>query len=230
VKYRRLRELGLGAVVSAGSGPHLLAGEIISNVKWTTTMVVAFAVAFALGRGQWPGATAQAQAQAPALTALDYAELGQLINRYAYVIDTCSNNGYDYADLFAPDGFFAPEQGGKIGAKFQGREQLAAVSGGGSRGCKNVGWIVQGVKHIYVNHIITPAADGATGTVDMLMIGLNNDPFRIRHEGYYEDSYVKTAQGWKFRSRIHHVPPPSAVPPPAVPPPAGPAPLAPVQR
>jgi hypothetical protein len=86
------------------------------------------------------------------------------------------------------------------------------------------------VKHIYVNHIITPAADGATGTVDMLMIGLNNDPFRIRHEGYYEDSYVKTAQGWKFRSRIHHVPPPSAVPPPAVPPPAGPASLAPVQR
>jgi hypothetical protein len=189
--------------------------------------------------GQQPQSQPQSQPQrpgaaAPALTALDYIEIQHLVSKYALYIDTCSNNGYDYADLFAPDGFFAPEQGGKIGTKFQGREQLAAVSGGGSRGCKNVGWIVQGVKHIYVNHIITPAADGATGTVDMLMIGLNNDPFRIRHEGYYEDSYVKTAQGWKFRSRIHHVPPPSAVPPPAVPPPAvppaGPAPLAPVQR
>ena len=27
-------------------------------------------------------------------------------------IDTCSNNGYDYADLFAEDGFFAPFQNG----------------------------------------------------------------------------------------------------------------------
>ena len=174
------------------------------------------------GQAAQPQPQSQSQSQrpgaaAPALTALDYIEIQHLVSKYALYIDTCSNNGYDYADLFAADGFFAPEQGGKIGTKFQGREQLAAVSGGGSRGCKNVGWIVQGVKHIYVNHIVTPAADGATGTVDMLMIGLNNDPFRIRHEGFYEDSYVKTAQGWRFRSRIHHVPPPSAAPPPARP-------------
>ena len=151
-------------------------------------------------------------AQAPrpatvALTALDYFEIGQLASKYARFIDTCSNNGYDYADLFAADGYFAPEQNGTIGRKFQGREQLAAVSGGGTNGCKNVGWIVQGVKHLYVNHIIAPSADGgATGTVDMLMIGLNGDPLKIRHEGYYEDTYVKTAQGWRFTSRIHHVP------------------------
>jgi len=34
-----------------------------------------------------------------ALSALDYAEIGQLANRYALAIDTCSNIGYDYADL-----------------------------------------------------------------------------------------------------------------------------------
>ena len=39
--------------------------------------------------------------------------------------------------------------------QIQGRERLAEVSGGGSRGCKNVGWIKQGVKHLYVNHIIS---------------------------------------------------------------------------
>jgi len=150
------------------------------------------------------------QAQAPAapaqLTALDYFEIQQLAAKYARAIDTCSNNGYDYADLFAPDGYFAPEQNGKVGNKFQGRERLAEASGGGSRGCKNVGWIRQGVKHLYVNHIITPTAEGATGTVDMLMIGLGGDPNKIRHEGYYEDTYVKTAQGWRFKSRSHHVP------------------------
>jgi len=153
------------------------------------------------------------QASQP-LTALDYIEIQQLVAKYARAIDTCSNNGYDYADLFAPDGFFQPEQNGKLGAKFQGRERLAEASGGGSRGCKNVGWIVQGVKHLYVNHIITPTADGATGTVDMLMIGLNNDPYRIHHEGHYEDTYVRTAQGWRFKSRIHHV---SSTPAPAQP-------------
>jgi hypothetical protein len=156
--------------------------------------------------------TAAASTALQALSALDYFEIQQLVSKYARYIDTCSNNGYDYADLFAADGYFAPSQDGKVGRKFQGREQLAEVSGGGSRGCKNVGWIVQGVKHMYVNHIITPSVEGATGTVDMLMIGLNNDPYRIRHEGYYEDTYVKTAQGWRFKSRIHHVPPPTPAP------------------
>jgi hypothetical protein len=144
---------------------------------------------------------AQAPAAPPQLTALDYIEIQQLVSKYARAIDTCSNNGYDYADLFTADGYFAPEQNGKIGNKAQGRERLAEISGGGSRGCKNVGWIRQGVKHLYVNHIITPTAEGATGTVDMLMIGLGGDPYKIHHEGYYEDTYVKTPQGWRFKSR-----------------------------
>ena len=40
----------------------------------------------------------------------------------------------------------------------------------------------------------------------MLMIGLGGDPYKIHHEGYYEDTYVKTPKGWRFKSRIHHVP------------------------
>ncbi len=145
------------------------------------------------------------------LTALDYIEIQQLVAKYARAIDTCSNNGYDYADLFTADGYFAPVQNGVEGRRFQGREGLAEASGGGSRGCKNVGWIKQGVRHLYVNHIITPTADGATGTVDMLMIGLDGDPYKIRHDGYYADTYTKTPQGWKFASRVHHV----AMTPPA---------------
>jgi len=138
------------------------------------------------------------------LTALDYIEIQQLVAKYARAIDTCSNNGYDYADLFTPDGAFIPSFDGKPGTPIQGRERLAEVSGGGSRGCKNVGWIVQGVRHLYVNHIITPTAEGATGTVDMLMIGLGGDPNKIEYDGYYEDTYVKTARGWRFKQRLHH--------------------------
>ena len=138
------------------------------------------------------------------LTALDYFEIQQLVAKYARAIDTCSNNGYDYADLFTADGIFLPNVNGRSITGIQGREKLAEVSGGGSRGCKNVGWIEQGVLHMYVNHIIAPTPEGATGTVDMLMIGLGGDPNKIQHDGYYEDTYVKTAQGWRFKQRTHH--------------------------
>ena len=91
-----------------------------------------------------------------------------------------------------------------IGTRFQGREKLAEASGGGVKGCKDVGWIRQGVHHLYVNHIITPTPDGATGTVEMMMIGLGGDPNKIENDGYYDDIYVKTAQGWRFKQRTHH--------------------------
>ncbi len=162
-----------------------------------TRMLIALFLIFA--------STASAQKPAPAeLTALDYFQIQQLVARYARAIDTCSNNGYDYADLFTADGYFAPSMDGKVAMKFQGRERLAEVSGGGAQGCKNVPWIKEGVHHIYVNHIISPAAEGAKGTVDMLMIGLGGDPNRIEHDGYYEDVYARTPQGWRFKSRTHH--------------------------
>lgn len=148
---------------------------------------------------------AQAPAAAPVeLTALDYIEIQQLVARYARAIDTCSNNGYDYADLYTADGAFVPSFNGQRVARIEGRERLAEVSGGGKNGCKNVPWIAQGVRHIYTNHIIVPTAEGATGTVDMLMIGLGGDPNKIEHDGYYEDTYVKTPQGWRFKERVHH--------------------------
>jgi hypothetical protein len=150
-----------------------------------------------------------ARAQTPAagpreLTALDYFQIQQLVARYAHAIDTCSNNGYDYADLFTTDGAFIPSFEGRQLAPIQGRERLAEVSGGGSRGCKNVPWIEQGVRHIYTNHVITPTADGATGVVDMLMIGLGGDPNKIEYDGHYVDTYVRTPQGWRFKQRVHH--------------------------
>lgn len=152
-------------------------------------------------------AGAQAQSSAPApreLTALDYIQIQQLVARYARAIDTCSNNGYDYADLYTADGEFIPSFEGRQLPAIKGRERLAEVSGGGSRNCKNVGWIEQGVRHIYTNHIIEPTAEGATGTVDMLMIGLGGDPNKIQYDGYYADTYVRTPGGWRFERRVHH--------------------------
>jgi hypothetical protein len=33
---------------------------------------------------------------------------------------------------------------------------------------------------------------------------LGGDPNKMEYDGYYEDAYAKTPQGWRFKSRIHH--------------------------
>jgi hypothetical protein len=166
---------------------------------------IAFATFVVLGLIVSTGARAQPPPAAPReLTALDYFQIQQLVAQYARAIDTCSNNGYDYANLFTADGAFIPSFDGKRGSPVQGRDRLAAISGGGSNECKNVPWIAQGVRHIYTNHIITPTADGASGYVDMLMIGLGGDPNKIEYDGHYEDLYVRTPEGWRFKQRVHH--------------------------
>jgi len=150
------------------------------------------------------------QSAAPAakpmtLGPMDIFEIQQLVARYSKAIDTCANNGYDYADLFTEDGFFAAtNKDGAIFGKNQGRDKLAEVSGGGVRGCKSVRWIENGRRHVYVNQIIEPTPEGAKGTVDMLMMMGKDEPGKITHEGYYEDTFVKTPKGWRFKSRIHH--------------------------
>ena len=147
-----------------------------------------------------------AAAQTPSLTALDYQEINQLINRYAYGIDTCGNNGYDYADVFTPDGVFIDKnsdqgfaQGGRVLAK--GREALATLVGGGSRGCKTklvwTDW-----SHVMTNLVVTPNAGGATGRIYLLQLGMKG-PGSIERHGGYEDVYVKTTAGWRIQSRTH---------------------------
>ncbi len=104
--------------------------------RLTSLPTVAFAVLIAATL------TAPAQAQqkpaakpVQALTPQDYIDIQQLLNRYAFALDTCSNNGYDYADLYTTDGIFYWGIGGR---KSVGREQLAEAAGGGKGGCKKM--------------------------------------------------------------------------------------------
>ena len=96
-------------------------------------MIKRFFAAFALAAILGPPALAQGPAQKPEqkpieLTALDYIQIQQLVAKYARAIDTCSNNGYDYADLYTPDGVFLPMVNGKSVPGIQGREKLAEVT------------------------------------------------------------------------------------------------------
>jgi hypothetical protein len=174
------------------------------QLKSVTAIAGLILVGFVAGRGGFGGRALEAQTGT--LTALDYQEITQLINRYAYGIDTCGNNGYDYADVFTADGVFIDKnsddgfrQGGRVLAK--GREALATLVGGGSRGCKTklvwTDW-----SHLMLNHQITPSPAGATGRVYLVQLGMRG-PGSVDRHGGYEDVYVRTAAGWRIQSRTH---------------------------
>jgi len=156
-------------------------------------------------------AASQAAAKdAAPLTALDYIEIQQLVNRYAFAIDNCTNNGYDYADLYTPDGVFYWGVGSR---KSVGREELAEAAGGGKNGCKKIerATVENPVAtHTTVNLIIEPSPEGATGKSYLMypgVMGTHSDPSHTGHVGGYQDVYVKTAKGWRFKSRLHVFPP-----------------------
>jgi actinorhodin biosynthesis protein ActVIA len=144
-----------------------------------------------------------AATKAPGLTAADYVEIQQLVARYGYAVDTHADNGYAYADLFAPDGVF--------GGKTSGREQLAALarSTQAQRGGPSY------TRHFVTNVIIHPTPEGARGSQYLVAIDVAEDgkPSTVVHGGRYDDVYVKTPQGWRFKTR-QYIPSQIGVPPP----------------
>lgn len=157
-------------------------------------------------------AAVAAQERAGTLSTQDYIDIEQLAARYIYAVEECSNGGYDYADLYTDDGEFgvsvawgaAPED---WRFRATGRDALAAAAGGGPDGCRPPETLLgYGIRHVITAHVITPTASGATGRSTLLAIGVGGDPTTIEHQGGYEDVYVKTADGWRFKSRVHVFP------------------------
>jgi peptidoglycan hydrolase-like protein with peptidoglycan-binding domain len=147
------------------------------------------------------------------LKAEDYIEIQQLTARYGYAIDKCTNSGYDYADLYAPDGVFSvtDENGVPAAARFEGRERLAVAAGGGKNGCVDPKTVPDrySVSHLVANLVITPTPEGARGKSYLLVVGFGDPtakqaaPVKAYEWGWYDDVYVKTAKGWRFKSRVH---------------------------
>ena len=166
-------------------------------------------VAALLGSASVAAQTPAARRVTP-LTALDYIEIQQLLNKYAFALDTCSGNGYDYADLYTPDGVFYWGIGGR---KSVGREELAEAAGGGKQGCRKLKTAnrenpIQ--THMTVNAVIEASPEGAVGKSYLVypgVQGISGDGTHNGHVGGYQDVYVKTDTGWRFKKRIHVFPP-----------------------
>ena len=153
----------------------------------------------------------QAPPGAMKLTAEDYVEIQQLVVRYAWILDHCTNGGYDYADLYVEDGQFSAAEDWGTTSNDQrtfvsiGRDALARAAGGGGDGkcIPPQQYLGFGLTHIVTNHVITPTRDGAVGKHRLITVGICGYPHLMELQGGYEDVYVKTRQGWKFKSRIH---------------------------
>jgi hypothetical protein len=169
---------------------------------------------------------AQGRKKPMTLTGTDYAEIERLSAQYSHAIDTCADDGYAYADLYTPDGTFvdmwsqpAIDAGGQ---KWQGREKLREISSGANvtgAACSSPRFNGS-VSHLILSLVITPTPEGAAGNSYMIELG-GRDPNRITRMGNYEDVYVKTASGWRFKTRTHSRAPNGTKPAPAgtVPPP-----------
>jgi hypothetical protein len=63
-----------------------------------------------------------------------------------------------------------------------------------------------GITHLILSPIVVPTKDGATGTAVLLALGVGHGANTIERQGGYRDVYVKTPQGWRFKSRWHVFP------------------------
>ena len=142
-------------------------------------------LAFAIVEAQ--GDATKATGKLMTLTPLDYVEIRQLAARYGHAVDQGANDGYNYADLFAPGATFG---------QTTGRDNLATLAKRTSKGPQTA-W------HFIVNHAIEPTEDGAKGMEYMvhLRYGEDGKPNAVWGGGHYEDTYVKTPDGWRFKTR-----------------------------
>lgn len=182
---------------------------------WKKAVVAIGAAILAVLTVQAQQPTAKPTTKPMVLTAQDYIDIQQLAARYAYAIDKCTNNGYDYADLYTPDGVFSvsDENGVPAAARFQGRDRLAEADGGGKNGCVDPKTVPDrySMAHIVANLVVTPTPEGATGKSYLLVVGFGDPtakeaaraPVTAYAWGRYDDVYVKTAKGWRFKSRVH---------------------------
>ena len=154
------------------------------NSKWITTLAFMLTAAMV------------SPSAAPALMAMDYVEIQQLVARYGYALDTAADKGRAYAGLFTADGTFKAKLSQPY--EIKGRDQLAAFAIGDltHRGPFHV-------RDYVTNHIINPSPEGASGSVYLVWIEVeeNGRPGAIKGGGRYDDIYVKTPAGWRIKSR-----------------------------
>jgi hypothetical protein len=122
------------------------------------------------------------------LTPQDRAEIQELTAKYARTLGSCAAE--EYADLFAPDtGYFASNFRGEV----VGRDRLIALVRS-ERHCTAPAPQASGTASATPRPVPTVVIEiSSTGPIGRADLGEN--------VGRYDDEYVKTPKGWRFKSR-----------------------------
>lgn len=140
---------------------------------------------------------------------MDYVEIQQLVNRLNFALDYCGDQGREFADLFIDGARFIIDQGDGTPIVRSTREELVALAGGpdcDSRREPPSAYIL----HLAESLVIEPTADGARGKSYAIYPPSQGRQFSDEvtgQLGVYYDEYVRTADGWRFKSRRHVVNP-----------------------
>src|SRR5262245_40397264 len=137
-----------------------------------------------------PAANFIAPTQQSSLSATDYLEIAQLVASYGHALDSgygTGENGEAYAGLYTAEASFAGSTG---------HDQLVRLGQIQPRGPAFV-------RHFLTNHVIEPMPGGAKGKefLAVIDIGENGKASSLFLGGHYEDTYVKTAEGWRIKTR-----------------------------
>lgn len=148
-----------------------------NDMNWGSQKVLTRAAMFAVL------ATSQSLFAAE-LTPADYAAIQQLYAQYNTTIDRGDAAGW--AATFTPDGVFMNNKGSDALKKF-------VVNWSAGQGASQ--------RHFSADVVITPSAEGATGSASTLLVNLASKPISIGAYVTYSDVIVKTPAGWRFKSR-----------------------------
>ena len=164
--------------------------------------------ALSLSSGQ-VNAQASGASTSASLSPADYIAIQQLVNRLNFHLDYCTDAGEGFADLFIPGGEYIIDQGDGMPSVRNTRDALIALAGGPdceSRRTTPTSYIL----HLSESLVIDSHPDGARG-ISYAIYPANKGHFLNEDTagqlGLYHDVYIKTAEGWRFKSRRHEINP-----------------------
>lgn len=129
----------------------------------------------------------------PRVSTEDYIAIQQLYAEYAQALDR--GEGERFAATWSVDGEFTggrgPGRATEVRTPRTGKDALTAMGA------------IGGTRHFNANLVVTPTGpDTAKASVYLLLYSARTTPPSFVETAIYDDTLVKTGQGWKFKKRI----------------------------
>ncbi len=124
------------------------------------------------------------------LTGADIAEIERLYYRYSQGLDFQEEE--TYLSAWADDAVFTQGDGSKVNGKEELRKRFRNAPGGEGKT----------TLHVTTNILVTPTDDGgAKGRGYWVLFDTGQTPPRATMAGHYFDTFTRTPQGWRIKTR-----------------------------